>query len=175
MKPALILILCTVTFFAAGQTNRVIDSLEKQALHQKDTHLIKTYNELTWQYRNVSQEKAIEYGNKAVTLSTHYKFDKGLSQAYNDLGILYYDRQDFQTALSLYGRALDIRKKNNDISGIAKLYNKIGIVHQRAGEFDEALENQLQALVLFQQMNDVFGISYSLNNIGILNQNLVVV
>src|SRR5687768_7066055 len=120
MRPALICILCIVTSFAYGQSNRVIDSLEKLAKSQKDTNLIKTYNELTWQYRNVSQAKAIDYGNKAINLSTQHKFDKGLSQAYNDLGIIYYDRQDFQMALSLYEKALEIRKKNNDVSGIAK-------------------------------------------------------
>ena len=155
-----------------SQTNKLIDSLEKVARQQKDTTLIKTYNELTWQYRTVNQGKAISYADKAIQLSLRYKFDKGLAQAYNDLGIIFYDKQNFDTAIVLYNKAFEIRKRNNDISGMAKLYNKIGVVYQKQGNFDKALENQLNALKLFEQVNDDIGISYSLNNIGIVNQNM---
>jgi two-component system, NarL family, sensor kinase len=154
------------------QTNKIIDSLEKIASHQRDTNLIKTYNELTWQYRNVDQNKAISYANKAIDLSIRYKFDKGIAQAYNDLGIIFYDKQNFDTAIVLYNKAFVIRQRNNDVSGMAKLYNKIGVVYQKQGNFDKALENQLNALKLFEHVKDDIGISYSLNNIGIVNQNM---
>jgi signal transduction histidine kinase len=160
-------ILCSYT-----QTNKIIDSLEKIASRQQDTNLIKTYNELTWQYRNVDQNKAISYANKAIDLSIRYKFDKGIAQAYNDLGIIFYDKQNFDTAIVLYNKAFVIRQRNNDVSGMAKLYNKIGVVYQKQGNFDKALENQLNALKLFEQVKDDIGISYSLNNIGIVNQNM---
>jgi signal transduction histidine kinase len=169
--------LCFVLFFLCAlpscpQSNKLIDSLEKIAGKQQDTNLIKTYNELTWQYRTVDQDKAISYANKAIELSLRYKFDKGLAQAYNDLGIIFYDRQNFDTAISLYNKAFEIRKRNKDVSGMAKLYNKIGVVYQKQGSFDKALENQLNALKLFEELNDDIGISYSLNNIGIINQNM---
>jgi two-component system NarL family sensor kinase len=165
-----IIFLCALSSFA--QTTKLIDSLENAARQQKDTLLIKTYNELTWQYRTVDQSKAISYANKAIELSLRYKFDKGLAQAYNDLGIIYYDKQNFDTAIILYNKAFDIRKRNNDVLGMAKLYNKIGVVYQKQGNFDKALENQLNALRLFEQAKDDIGISYSLNNIGIVNQNM---
>jgi signal transduction histidine kinase len=165
-----ILIFCAFTVKA--QTNKTIDSLERVARKQQDTTLIKTYNELTWQYRTIDQNKAIDYANKAIALSLKYKFDKGMAQAYNDLGIIYYDKQNFDTAIVLYNKAFEIRKKNNDLSGMAKLYNKIGVVYQKQGNFDKALENQLNALRLFEQLKDDIGISYSLNNIGIVNQNM---
>jgi tetratricopeptide (TPR) repeat protein len=159
-------------FYVNAQTNRLIDSLEKIARKQQDTTLVKTYNELTWQYRTVDQNKAIDYANKAIVLSMKYRFDKGLAQAYNDLGIIFYDRQNFDTAIALYNKAFEIRKKHSDFSGMAKLYNKIGVVYQKQGNFDKALENQLNALRLFEQLKDDIGISYSLNNIGIVNQNM---
>jgi len=150
----------------------MIDSLVKLTISQKDSHLIKTYNELTWQYRLVNQQKAIEFGNKAIELSLKQKFDKGLAQAYNDLGIIYYDRQNFDTALLLYNKAFVIRKAHNDILGMASLHNKIGIAYQKEGSFQNALNNQLDALKLYEQLNNSVGISYSLNNIGILFQNM---
>jgi two-component system, NarL family, sensor kinase len=157
---------------ASAQSNKIIDSLEKKARQQKDTTLIKTYNELTWEYRTINQNKAISYGKKAIAKSLDFKFDKGLAQAYNDLGIIYFDKQNFDSALYLYQQSLSIRLRNNDFSGVAKLYNKIGIVFQQQGQFDKALENQLNALRLFEQAKNDIGISYSLNNIGIINQNM---
>ena len=165
-----ILLLCSILSFA--QSNNVIDSLEKLALQQTDTNLVKTYNELTWQYRTIDQTKAINYANTAIALSNRYHFDKGIAQAYNDLGIIFYDKQNFDTAIVFYNRSFVIRRRNNDVSGMAKLYNKIGIVYQKQGNFDKALENQLNALRLFEQVEDDIGISYSLNNIGIVNQNM---
>jgi signal transduction histidine kinase/tetratricopeptide (TPR) repeat protein len=165
-------ILLFSTLCSYTQTNKIIDSLEKIASRQQDTNLIKTYNELTWQYRNVDQNKAISYANKAIDLSIRYKFDKGIAQAYNDLGIIFYDKQNFDTAIVLYNKSFAIRQQKNDVSGMAKLYNKIGVVYQKQGNFDKALENQLNALKLFEQVKDDIGISYSLNNIGIVNQNM---
>jgi two-component system, NarL family, sensor kinase len=172
MKRYCSIILLFSTLCSYPQTNKIIDSLEKIASHQRDTNLVKTYNELTWQYRNVDQNKAIGYANKAIDLSIRYKFDKGIAQAYNDLGIIFYDKQNFDTAIVLYNNAFVIRQRNNDVSGMAKLYNKIGVVYQKQGNFDKALENQLNALKLFEQVKDDIGISYSLNNIGIVNQNM---
>jgi two-component system NarL family sensor kinase len=172
MRSVLLVFLCGSLNFAAAQSNRIIDSLEKKAVLQKDSILAITLNELTWQYRFINADKAISYGNKAIQLSQKLKFDKGLAQAYNDLGILFYDRQDFDSAIILYNKAFEIRKRNNDALGMAKLYNKIGVVYQKEGEYARAMEVQLNALKLFESQNDNIGISYSLNNIGILCQNM---
>lgn len=173
MKKLLLIIGVVLSSFhnVKGQKT-VIDSLEKLTDIQKDTLLASTYNELTWQYRNVDREKAIEYGRKAIELATKLNYQKSIAQAYNDLGIIFYDKENYDTAIYLYGKAIEIRKKLNDDLGIAKLYNKIGIVYQKQGVFDKALENQFEALRLFEKEKNDFGISYSLNNIGILNQNL---
>ena len=155
-----------------AQTNHVIDSIELIAQTQKDTFLVKSYNELTWQYRNVNKEKAIFYGNKAIELGKQLNFKKGIGQAYNDLGIIYYDKQDFDTAIYLYKLAFPIRTELKDDKGVAALYNKIGIVYQKEARFDSALNYAQRALQLYEKINDKTGISYSLNNIGIVNQNM---
>ncbi len=165
------LFICGTTVFA--QKNKTqIDSLEKLASFQKDSSLVLTYNELTWQYRLVNRDKAIIYGNKAIETGTRLHFLRGIAQAYNDLGIIYFDKENYDTAIILYIKAIGLRKKINDEKGIAKLYNKIGIVYQKQGYFDKALEQQFAALAIFEKWEDDIGISYSLNNIGILQQNL---
>ena len=150
----------------------IIDSIKKIIPQQKDSTLAKSYNELTWQYRTIDQYKAIEYGNKAIELGNKIKFSKAVAQAYNDLGIIYYDQQDFSNALSSYKKAFDIRLKLNDQKGIAALYNKMGIIYQKESKFDSALLYAQKALEIYEKLNDKVGISYSLNNIGIVNQNV---
>jgi hypothetical protein len=80
-----LLLMLSFSSTITAQTNKVIDSIEKALPGQKDTVLAKSYNELTWQYRNVDQDKAIEYGNKAIELGQRTGFDKSVAQAYNDL------------------------------------------------------------------------------------------
>ncbi|MBL0355480.1 MAG: tetratricopeptide repeat protein [Chitinophagaceae bacterium] len=159
-------------FYCSAQTNKLIDSLERISASQTDTSLVATYNELTWQYRNVNRDKAIEYGNKALDIGLKLNYNKGVAQAYNDMGIIYYDQENFEKALEYYDKAYEIRKQQKDIKGMAALYNKIGILHQRRGNFDQALDNQQKALTLYEQIKNDIGISYSLNNIGIIHQNM---
>lgn len=164
-------LICTIALKA--QNNKaVIDSIEKLIPSLKDSFLVKAYNELTWQYRLVDREKAIDYGNKAIAQGTKINFLAGIAQAYNDLGILFYDKENYDTAIHLYGKSAEIRRKLNDEKGLAALFNKIGIIYQKQGVFDKALENQFNALKIYQKLNYDFGASYALNNIGILNQNM---
>lgn len=172
-KSTLVSLASLLVCSAFAQNNQaMLDSLEKAAAIQKDSEYVKTCNELTWQYRLVNQEKAIAWGNKAIEKGGAIHFLKGVAQAYNDLGIIFYDKENYDTAIYLYGKAMEIRRKLNDELGIARLYNKIGVLTQKQGKFDIAQENQLKALEIFRKLGDNIGISYSLNNLGILNQNM---
>ncbi|HEX7846192.1 MAG TPA: sensor histidine kinase [Chitinophagaceae bacterium] len=167
-----LLFIYTATAQTAPKSSRATDSLEKLIPVQRDSALVGTYNELTWEFRLLDRDKAIQYGNEAIELAGKLKFYRGMAQAYNDLGIIYFDMENYDTAIALYSKAVSMRKEMNDELGIAKLYNKIGIVYQKQGSFAKALDYQLQALPIFEKFKNDIGVSYSLNNIGILNQNL---
>ncbi len=156
----------------AQKNKAIIDSLERVALTQKDSLLANTFNELTWQYRTVNQQKAIEYGNKAIDLATKINYPKSIAQAYNDLGIIYMDKQEFTKAINAYDKALQIREKLKDQNGIAAVYLKKGIIYQKSGKFDKALENGLKALEIYDIIKNDFGKATSQNNIGLANYNI---
>lgn len=176
MKPVFVFLIVWMmvgtSIWAQPKNQRMLDSMEKLLPVQKDSVLVRTLNELTWQYRMVDREKAIAYGNRAIAMGQQVNYPVGIAQAYNDLGIIFFDKENYDTAIALYGKAMEIRKKMGDNLGIARLYNKIGIIYQKQAIFDKALENQFAALQLFKQLKNDIGISYSLNNIGIVNQNL---
>ncbi len=156
----------------AQRNKPIIDSIERIIKTQTDSNLVKSYSELVWQYRMVNREKAIDYGRKGIALGKKLNFSKGLAQVYNDLGIVYYDKELYDSSIALYNEALKIRQQLNDDLGVARLYNKIGIIYQRQGDFSKSLYYQQNALSLFEKTNDNLGTSYALNNIGILQQNL---
>lgn len=169
----LLLVFICLFLPAFGQKNRALmDSLERIVPNQKDNALADTYSELAWQYRNADREKAISYSKKAVSLSKKIGYKKGLAQAYNDMGILYFDKELYDSSVVLYEEALKIREQLGDQHGEAKLYNKLGIVYQKRGNFATALEYQLKALPRFEKAGDNIGVSYTLNNIGILHHNM---
>jgi two-component system NarL family sensor kinase len=156
----------------AQRNKPIIDSIERIIKIQTDSNLVKSYSELVWQYRIINREKAIDYGRKGIALGKKINFAKGLAQVYNDLGIIYYDKELYDSSIALYNEALKIRQQLNDDLGVARLYNKIGVIYQRQGDFSKSLYYQQNALSLFEKTNDNLGTSYALNNIGILQQNL---
>ncbi len=154
-------------FFQANsqQLNKLLKSLEKES---NDTVRVHILSDLCFEYRFISQDSAIDFGNDAIHLASKLKYDKGLAQAYNDLGIIYADRADNEKANQLYDEALKIRFRLNDSLGVAAIYSKKGILYQKIGKYDSALSNQLRCLRIYESGNSELGISYTLNNIAIL-------
>ena len=155
-----------------GFCTDIIDSLELQLRNATDTNRVKILCDLCWEYRFVSAEKALEYGNQALELSQELNYPRGVAQSYNDVGIIYIDKGNYNKAIEWFNRSLEIRRQLGDSAGVAALYNKIGIVYQKKGQLKEALENQLEALKIYEMMEADLWIGYSLNNIAIIHQNL---
>ena len=152
----------------AGQ----IDTLERQLQTAKDTSRVKILCDLCWEYRFVSANKALEYGNEALALAQELKYTKGIAQSYNDMGIIFIDQGNYQKAIEWFNKSLAIRTELQDSAGMAALYNKIGIVYQKKGQLKKALENQIEALKIYENLGSDLWIGYSLNNMAIIHQNL---
>jgi signal transduction histidine kinase len=149
-----------------------IDSLELQLQTASDTNKVKILCDLCWEYRFVSADKALIYGNEALELANELGFKKGIAQSYNDMGIIYIDKANYTKAVNFFNESMQIRKAMHDSAGVAALYNKIGIVYQKKGQLKEALENQIEALKIYEALGSDLWIGYCLNNIAIVHQNL---
>jgi len=169
MKIKCLIIICLASLNLFANENNVIDSLENLIKSQKNTDLIITLNELTWQYRTVSQEKAIEYGNRALELSIKLDFSKGIAQSYNDLGIIYFDKKDYSQAIEFYEKSLKIREVLKDLNGQASLYMKLGIVHESNGDFLKSIDYSQKALSIYEQLGNEYGAAACINNIAVVN------
>ncbi len=72
----------------------------------------------------------------------------------NLLGILAWEKGDFESALNFYNKALEQFKSFNDLNGIAKAYTNIGILMQENKKLDLALDNYSSCLKLAEKLND---------------------
>ncbi len=162
-------ILCSVQGIRA-QNDSLLAVAEYR--HTPDTLKAKIYGDLSFASRFADPEKAHRYAQLSLMYARSGAHLPSIAQAYNDLGIVYYDRADYDSALFCYRESLKIRTELDDLKGIGALYNKIGIVYQSRGQFEEALKAQLSSLNCYDSLGFDFGISYAYNNIAILHYNM---
>jgi signal transduction histidine kinase len=148
-----------------------VDSLKKELLHASDTNTVKVLNDLTLAYRSIQPDSAIFYGELAAQVARRNSFVRGEAQAYSNLGSVYFDRQDYKEALSLYEQAVDIKTGLRDSLGLASLFNKIGLLYQRRNMFEEALTYQEKALSIYASRQMELQVAASHNDIAVLLKN----
>ncbi|MBU3821789.1 sensor histidine kinase [Flavobacteriaceae bacterium XHP0103] len=172
-------LLCIVVFLIfnfvgfSQDANKIIDSL-KQVLsnHPSDSLKIKAYGDLCWYYRNVSIDSAFHYGNLALQYSKNTGNKQGESQAYNDLGILYYDISNFKKSISYYKKAMSFRENHQDSMGMASIHNKLGIAYQRIFKMDSAIYYATNALKIYEAKKHTKYAAIIKNNIANIYQDL---
>jgi signal transduction histidine kinase len=150
----------------------VKDLLKQRLVLSADSSKVLLLSDLCWEYRAISPDSAILFGLEALQLAKDLLYQKGMAQAYNDLGIIYIDKADYKKAVGYLNESMKIRSELNDKSGMAALYNKLGIIDQKQGRLKEALQNQIEALKMFRELGQEKWIGHTLNNIAIIHQNL---
>lgn len=172
MVKKLFIFLFIFEFIGHSSFSENIDSLELKLQIAKDTTKVKILCDLCWEYRFISSDKALIYGNEALELASQLGYNRGIAQSFNDMGIIYIDKGNYSKSLEFFDESMKIRKALKDSVGVASLYNKIGIIYQKKGQLKDALENQIEALKIYEALHSDLWIGYSLNNIAIVHQNL---
>ncbi len=145
---------------------QVINELKQRIVDSSDSLRVHLFSDLCYEYRFVSQDSALKYGNAAADLARELNYKNGLAQAFNDLGIIYSDRMEIQTAGQLYNKALIIWSTLGDSARQAAMYNKLGILYQSIGKLDSAAYFQFQSLAIFDALGIQKSKAQALNNIG---------
>ncbi|MCZ6521231.1 MAG: tetratricopeptide repeat protein [Bacteroidetes bacterium] len=159
-----------ITFFCLtihtfGVTSN-IDSLENLLKNSQGTMKVDVWNELFRQYFNNHPVFAMAYTDSALQFALQLEYKKGIATSYNNMGVVYRIRGQFEEALNFYLASYKIHHEINDQEGIAKIFNNIGTVYSIKGDYDKALENYLESYEILKQIGDHEKIVGSLNNIG---------
>ena len=88
--------------------------------------------------------------------------------AYNNIGLSYDVKGDFQKALSTYQKSLAIKEELGDKKGMASTYNNIGIIYKSLGNMAMSLQYHQMCLALHKETGDTNSLGSTYNNIGII-------
>jgi len=99
------------------------------------------------------------------------KYDEdwwGMANNYNNLGISYELKIEFEKAIAFYNKSIDINKKmgKERLSYLADNYNNISGVYQQKKDFSTSLSYLNKASTIFESLNDNEAIADSRRNIG---------
>ena len=167
MKKLLLVLIISTLSFQGFSNKRKIDSLNNVLLTTKsDTERVNVYNELFIIYKGFNIIKAHDYVNKALKLSRKTKFKKGEANSLNNIGLVYYHKNEYSKSLEYYNKSLALKEKINYEYGSSLTYNNMGHIYQDLNNPDKALEYYNKALALGKKLNIKSTIASTYNNIG---------
>lgn len=115
-------------------------------------------------------EKASEFYWRSLAMN---KTDlKTRGNAFNNIGSMYHDQDNYDSAYFYFEKALELGLEIKDVSGLAIVYNNLGIIQlQKFNNIPKAVEYYNQSIEMKEQMADFFGLAYSYINMGNLYRN----
>jgi signal transduction histidine kinase len=156
----------TISFSQISEKQE-IDSLSTALNHSRvDSLKVDILNELSTLYYYNDSKKSFFYSTKALGLSKKIKYQRGIANSYNNIGVYYWLRSDFPTAISYSYKSLYIFENLNDIRGICKANNGLGTIYVEFKNYKLALSCYNKALNESKKIDDKKASATYLNNIG---------
>ncbi len=160
------------SFFAQKEWEKAIAVLKKAnklASNNTSNYYIEANDLIAQLYFKLNQNDSGKfYYDRITPVLIQKKQFKDLGNLYNNYGVYYYRKLDYQSALESYYKALEYNTLSENDFGIAVCYNNLGIIHRKIGNYQEALESFEHALQIKIKRNDARGMAISYNSIGIV-------
>lgn len=165
-----IFFVCLIAFacVAKAQTSLNIDSLMLVLNTVKeDINRINVLNEISVFYLGTGEKtQAMKYALEARKKALGVNYERGMADAYCNIGLVYTGGSEYELAVSNFSRSLKIRETIGDEKGIGNIYNHMGNLYEAVGDFTSAMEFHNKALKTRLAIKDKRGTSGSYNNIG---------
>jgi tetratricopeptide (TPR) repeat protein len=164
-----LLLLCTHWGVAQQQIDSLYGILQE---HKKtDTLKVQILNALAFAYRYTLPDSARYFAKQALLLSQHLNYPTAEIEAYQNLGLAYDAKGNYQEALRYYKEALRIAKNTEITSPYSITYNYIANVYNKQGYYPQALQYYQKAIVWATKVNDQEIIARCTNNMAIIYAN----
>jgi tetratricopeptide (TPR) repeat protein len=105
--------------------------------------------------------RAVLRGRERVTVDSAQ-----LANTLHRLGLVYWSRNRYDSALVHLEHARDIRRAIGDRRGLGQVLNSIGATYYQLGIFEQALEAYTEAMTMRREEQDTSGMARTLTNIG---------
>lgn len=169
LRFCLLFLLYNVQLYAQTQrADSLQDVLQKS---RADTNKVGILVDLAMDLWSSDPEKTMHYAKKAMELSKQLRYLRGEARSYQVIGVYYWQKNDYTTALDNYSKSKQIFEQIKDKNGIARAICNMGIVYGEQGNYSQALDNYLQASTIFQELGDQSKIASTYNSIGNVYKN----
>ncbi len=137
----------------------------------QDTHkVLVAYNLIGLANKHKNNLKVAEqYLKLGLDISRQLKIEKFIGKFSSNLGNIYYDKGEFDLALSFYLESLRSEEKLKDTTGILVSYITIGAVYGVTEKLDKSEAYFKKALELSQIINNLLYAQYCYNNLSLIN------
>ena len=155
---------------AYTQDFQKVDSLEMslklaENVNDKVDILLKLSNE----FNNNNPTKALNYAQKAYSISEEIDNKKGILNSMNNLAWSYLRITDYKMAMEFAVKAKELAEELNLVKELSKSLYIIGIIYIELGAFDKSAEYFFESLKLSEQINDKEEIGKIFSGIGSIN------
>ncbi len=163
-------ILLTILFWgifelAKAQTN-TIDSLIAVNKTLQEKEKAANFNKIAQLYLKTSNEKCLEYAEKAHQKAKEYNNKNEEGKALYFMGTAFLDAGNFLKSLTKYKQSIKIFEDLGESGLAARIYIDLGAVYKKWGKFDTAIVVYQKALKIQEDIKDIKGQANTLANIG---------
>lgn len=143
-----------------------LDALARVLERPDDSIKVVTLKLLCWENRNSDPDRAIEYGQMAVSLAKSLNLQMELSDSYNRLGIAYRNKGQYAQALECYFNGIEVSRTYGFDNQLAFQYNNLADLYNRLGFHNRAVEFSNRAMEYAKKVNDDYTLAYIYNILG---------
>ncbi|MCD4772381.1 MAG: tetratricopeptide repeat protein [Bacteroidales bacterium] len=115
---------------------------------------------------------AIAYYNISLEIDLKRNDQKGITDLYNVIGLVYEELGNNSKAIEYYNNSLNAAIDCNFDKGESNALTNLGLLYWELGSYDIAIENFFKSLKILEKLDDQYGIASSLENIGIISVSL---
>lgn len=169
MKSVFVLLLLFFHLISSAQsTSDSLYSLWKDKT-QHDTVRFKAIKKFIWDnYLFSNPDTACILGHEQLNYALERRNISMQSDAYNTIGVTWYFRSEFDSALFYYNHGLNLAKSSGNLKSISPFLNNIGTIEQTRGNYNVAIDYYRQSLKIEEHIGNKLGQANCMNNIGII-------
>jgi len=129
----------------------MMDSLQTLLKNSEDTARVNLLNQLSSAYWYIDAVRTIEYASEAIELGKKLDFNRGITTAYNNTGVGYYQQNKYKEALEWYNKALAMHRESGNFLGEGFVLSNIGLIYWKQGDLPTAVDYYLQTLKIWDE------------------------
>jgi len=148
------------------------DSLREVLNRMHGTERLHPLNLLARELTEKNPDEALAYAVEAKSIAKSCDSIAELAFALQNLGDVFYYKEQFEKSRMYYDSALLLFRKTGDLRNIATNYYNISLIFQNDNDSDSALMYNNLALQYFDSINDQPNVSLILYNIGYIYDDL---